>query len=174
LVVFTRKYAFASKVQAQFADGSVQKTYLAWVQGIPNWHNIQCDLAIAPATLPNGGRALDPAGQSAVTEFKRIGTQDDRSLIEARPLTGRTHQIRLHLAALGHPIIGDPLYLPGGASRPATSNPPHAVLESEILLSCETPENPPTPMLLHAWKLTFVHPLSGTRVEFTSNRINLE
>lgn len=174
LVVFTRKYAFASKVQSQFAEGSVQKTYLAWVQGIPDWHNIQCDLAIAPATLPNGGRALDPAGQSAVTEFKRIGTQDDRSLIEARPLTGRTHQIRLHLAALGHPIIGDPLYLPGGVSQQATSNPPHEVLESETLAYCETRDNHSAPMLLHAWKLAFVHPLSGTLVEFTSDRINLE
>jgi 23S rRNA pseudouridine1911/1915/1917 synthase len=114
------------------------------------------------------------AGQSAVTEFKRIGTQDDRSLIEARPLTGRTHQIRLHLAALGHPVIGDPLYLPGGISRPATSNPLHAVLESEALAFCETRDNQSDPMLLHAWKLAFVHPLSGTLVEFTSNRINLE
>jgi hypothetical protein len=64
--------------------------------------------------------------------------------------------------------------LPGGVSQQATSNPPHAVLESEILLYCETSENPPTPMLLHAWKLAFVHPLSGTLVEFTSDRINLE
>ncbi|MFM7515957.1 MAG: RluA family pseudouridine synthase, partial [Pirellula sp.] len=180
LVVFTRKYAYASKVQSQFAEGKVRKTYLAWVSGIPNWQQTRCEFAISPETLPNGGRTLDPAGQSAVTEFKLLRTQADRSLIEASPLTGRTHQIRLHLAALGHPIIGDPLYLPGGISRPGgisqttTPRPAPDVLENETSLPSEHSEPASTAMLLHAWKLAFVHPLSGSLVEFTSDRVNLE
>ncbi|MFM8402299.1 MAG: RluA family pseudouridine synthase, partial [Pirellula sp.] len=176
LVVFTRKYAYASKVQSQFAEGKVRKTYLAWVNGIPNWQQTRCEFAISHETLPNGGRTLDPAGQSAVTEFKLLRTQADRSLIEASPLTGRTHQIRLHLAALGHPIIGDPLYLPGGISRPGgisqttTPRPAPDVLENETSLPSEHSEPASTAMLLHAWKLAFVHPLSGSLVEFTSDR----
>ena len=152
LVVFTRKYAYAAKVQSQFAQGTVQKTYLAWVNGIPTWEQTKCELAISPETLANGGRALAPAGQPASTEFKLLRTKGDRSLVQAKPLTGRTHQIRLHLAALGHPIVGDPLYLSGGSSRP---------LESSY--------EPFGPMLLHAYKLEFLHPITSEPVHFVSD-----
>ena len=171
LVVFTRKYVYAKKVQTQFAQGLVQKTYLAWVAGIPSWQQNRCELAIAATPLSNGGRALDPAGQPAITEFRVLRTEsNDRliegrqelfSLIEAKPITGRTHQIRIHLAAMGHPIVGDPLYMPGGSSRETGGE----YSETEDVLS-ERPR-----MLLHAWKLEFEHPLSLQRVGFTSDRI---
>jgi 23S rRNA pseudouridine1911/1915/1917 synthase len=83
------------------------------------------------------------------------------SLIEAKPITGRTHQIRIHLAALGHPIVGDPLYLPGGLSRQIGGG----YSETEDVVS----ERPC--MALHAWKLEFEHPLTSQQVEFTSDRI---
>jgi RluA family pseudouridine synthase len=171
LVVFTRKYVYAKKVQTQFAQGLVQKTYLAWVAGIPSWQQTRCELAIAATPLSNGGRALDPAGQPAITEFRVLrtesngrlieGRQELFSLIEAKPITGRTHQIRIHLAAMGHPIVGDPLYMPGGSSRETGGE----YSETEDVVS-ERPQ-----MLLHAWKLAFEHPLSSQRVGFTSDRI---
>lgn len=162
LVVFTRKYAYASKVQSQFAQGSVEKTYLAWVEGRPSWDNTRCELSISASTLPNGGRTVDPQGQEAITEFHWIRTQDGRSLVQASPVTGRTHQIRLHLAALGHPIIGDPLYLPGGSSRQLDWS-----SQSESSLG---DANAPEAMLLHAWKLCIEHPISGEKLQLVSGR----
>jgi 23S rRNA-/tRNA-specific pseudouridylate synthase len=171
LVVFTRKYVYAKKVQTQFAQGLVQKTYLAWVQGVPTWQATRCDLAISDEVLANGGRRLDPDGQACATEFRVLltesnarlieGRQEVLSLIEAKPITGRTHQIRIHLAAMGHPIVGDPLYLPGGLSRQTGGR----YSETEDVVSERFS------MALHAWKLEFEHPLTSQRVEFTSNRI---
>ena len=149
----------------------MQKTYLAWVHGVPTWQATRCDLAIGDEVLANGGRRLDPGGQACETEFRVVrtesngrlieGRQELFSLIEAKPITGRTHQIRIHLAAMGHPIVGDPLYLPGGSSRETEGE----YSETEDALS-ERPR-----MLLHAWKLEFEHPLSSQRVGFTSDRI---
>lgn len=174
LVVFTRKYVYAKKVQTQFAQGLVQKTYLAWVAGIPSWQQTRCELAIAATPLSNGGRALDPAGQPAITEFRVLRIESDRSLIEARPVTGRTHQIRLHCAAMGHPILGDPLYLPGGSSHQHPRSQTSQVLESETFVPSESLEDASGAMLLHAWKLAMVHPLTDTLVEYTAHRQGLE
>ncbi|MCU0708136.1 MAG: pseudouridine synthase [Pirellula sp.] len=162
LVVFTRKYQFASRLQSQFSEGKVEKTYLAWVEGSPTWDQITCDLPIASEPLPNGGRRLGGESrlgggvpnrfdQEASTEFKVLERRGDSSLVQAIPRTGRTHQIRIHLAALGHPIVGDPLYLPGGDSRAADNT------------------NEAAPMLLHAWKLAFDHPKTGQRITFCSD-----
>jgi 23S rRNA-/tRNA-specific pseudouridylate synthase len=128
-------------------------------------------LAIGDEVLANGGRRLDVAGQTCETAFRVVrtesngrlieGRQEVFSLIEAKPITGRTHQIRIHLAALGHPIVGDPLYLPGGSSRETGGR--DSVIEEVVSERFS--------MALHAWKLEFEHPLTSQRVEFTSNRI---
>ena len=146
LVVFTRKFKFASALQPQFANGEVEKTYLAWIAGVPSWASTRCELPIAEVSLPNGGRQIDPNGQSAITEIRCVRSEANRTLVEVEPKTGRTHQIRLHLATLGHPIIGDPLY---GDERNRDGS---------------------EPMLLHAWRLSFTHPLSAQRVTFQADR----
>lgn len=147
LVVFTRKYKFASILQPQFAGGEVDKTYLAWIDGVPNWDATRCELPISDISLPNGGREIDPSGQPAVTQIQVVRSEGNRTLVQIEPKTGRTHQIRLHLAALGHPILGDPLY---GDVRYREGR---------------------EPMLLHAWKLSFTHPLRLERVTYQADRV---
>ena len=160
LVVFTRKFAFAQHVQAQFAQGRVEKTYLAWVAGVPSWDETRCEHAIGAESLPSGGRALDAAGQAATTDLRVLRREAVRSLIEVRPRTGRTHQIRLHLAALGHPICGDPLYLPGGGSREL----------SAWQAGEDATDEQRSAMQLHAWKLTLEHPRTGAQLALVAAR----
>jgi RluA family pseudouridine synthase len=152
LVVLTRKYTYASRLQPQFSDGRVEKTYLAWVQGQPAWDATECTLAIGETPLPNGGRALDPNGAAASTRFEVVRREPRCCLVAAHPRTGRTHQIRLHLAALGHPIEGDPLYRAGGECIGDATGAANA------------------PMMLHAWKIAIEHPKTGQRVTFTATR----
>ena len=130
--------------------GTVKKTYLATVIGHPSWDQSQCDLPIGTEPLLGGGRCIDPNGQSALTRFRLLERlQDGTALIEAVPETGRTHQIRLHLAAMGFPIQNDPLYLAGGSTR----NAPESEMQTQA-------------MGLHAWKLEFVHPITREVVFF--------
>ena len=150
LVVLARKHVYSQFLQSQFADGTVKKIYLATIVGHPEWDAIDCDFAISKEPLHGGSRLIDPAGQPALTLFRVIERlRDGLSLIEAVPVTGRTHQIRLHLAALGFPIYNDPLYLLGGAAREQ----PDVELQSEA-------------MGLHAWRLKFIHPISRLAVSF--------
>jgi 23S rRNA pseudouridine1911/1915/1917 synthase len=102
-----------SWLQKQFADRKVQKTYVAIVQGHLNQPEAIVDMPIqrnpkAPATFRVHGN-----GKAATTHYKVLQETDDVSLVELKPQTGRTHQLRVHLAHIGHPIVGDPLY--GGA-----------------------------------------------------------
>ncbi len=106
-----------------FTDRRVEKQYLAVVQGTPPASEWACDLPIGPQPGEPGRRRIDRRlGQIAETRFEVVEAGEGRALVRARPITGRTHQIRLHLAATGHPVVGDPLYgKPGGtagAGRP--------------------------------------------------------
>ncbi len=101
-----------------FAEGRVEKVYWAVVAGIPA--EPEGRIAAPLAKLPRGRvgwhMVIDPAGQPAVTDYRVLGTADGRAWLELKPRTGRTHQIRVHCAALGTPVVGDPTYGgPGGA-----------------------------------------------------------
>jgi 23S rRNA pseudouridine1911/1915/1917 synthase len=99
-----------SMLQQQFAKRSVKKTYTAVVEGHPKKEEAIITMPIernpkAPATFRVG-----PNGKVATTHYRVIQAADTVSLVELQPETGRTHQLRVHLAQIGNPIIGDPLY----------------------------------------------------------------
>jgi len=119
----------------------VERRYLALVRG-----SVEHDTFAVDAPL--GRRAerivIDHSGREAETGFEVRERFGDATLLEAVPRTGRTHQIRVHLQAIGHPIIGDRAY--GGGGDLATA------------LGLERP-------FLHSWRLGFDHPMTGERVE---------
>ena len=101
-----------------FAEGRVEKVYWAVVQGIPAEPagRIEAALAKQPRGVTGWHMVVDPAGLPAVTDYRVLAAADGRAWLELRPRTGRTHQIRVHCAVLGTPVIGDTAYGgPGGA-----------------------------------------------------------
>lgn len=153
VVLITRTRHFAGKLQPQFARGEVQKTYLVRVKGTPPAENFVCDAPIGEEAGRLGTRTVDDThGQNARTEFTvRHRFVDDTTLLEARPLTGRTNQIRIHCAHLGLPVCGDGAYLGQGQ-----------------LGDTQTLETAAAPLCLHSWKIAFAHPLTRQPVQFTA------
>ncbi|KAA0596680.1 RNA pseudouridine synthase [Azospirillum lipoferum] len=100
-----------------FAAGHVEKTYWAVADGIPQTESGIIDLPLLKKIEPGAARSSwtilpDPAGQPAVTEYRVLGSGNGRAWLELRPRTGRTHQIRVHCAAIGCPLVGEPFYGP--------------------------------------------------------------
>jgi len=98
---------------AAFEEGLAEKVYLAVLDGVPAIAGGTVNLPLAKrSTRADGWRMVsDPKGKPAVTDWRLLGVEDGRALVEFRPRTGRTHQLRVHAAdGLGLPIVGDPVY----------------------------------------------------------------
>ncbi len=99
-----------------FADGTVGKTYMAVVRGVPAEPRGRIELKLSKRSPTRGWwMAVDPKGQEAISEWETIAAGEGLAVLALSPLTGRTHQLRVHMNAIGHPILGDSIY--GGASR---------------------------------------------------------
>lgn len=123
-----------------FATGAVEKTYWAVVIGRPEAEEGRIDLPLAKRSELRGWwMKADPAGQPASTLWRLLGTADGLAWLELRPLTGRTHQIRVHLEALGCPVLGDPIY--GRDRQP--SPPPALHLHARAILLPLYEKKPP-------------------------------
>lgn len=108
--------AFARTPEAQtrygraFTDRTAEKLYVCLVEGRPEWAEMVAEYPLAPATKKPGRWRLDPEGKPSETHFTVLRRFRKFSWLEARPRTGRTHQIRLHAKALGHPLAYDDFY----------------------------------------------------------------
>ena len=94
-----------------FESRKMEKVYLAVVQGAPTQQEWTCRLKLGPDANVRGKTRVDPqGGKEAESHFRVLQSNERTTLIKAYPLTGRTHQIRVHLAESGHPVVGDELY----------------------------------------------------------------
>lgn len=145
VIVFALTAEAHRSLSIQFEKHEVVKAYHALVNGVPKWDE---KLTKMPLRVNVGHRHRtvvdDRNGVDAETRFRLLERYQAAALVEALPMTGRTHQIRVHAYALGHPLLGDILY-----SAPET----------------EAIARP----ALHAWSLTLTHPETGKRLTFQAD-----
>jgi 23S rRNA pseudouridine1911/1915/1917 synthase len=141
----------------QFKNRTVKKVYSAIVYGRFTQNEGLIDSAIG--RHPSERKRMSTRtkkGKAAITRWKKVEDFDSCTFLEIFPQTGRTHQIRVHLSSIGHPLLGDPLY--GRKGRPGTIHDP-------VLKECVKRMNR---QVLHAQRLEFTHPRTGERVQFVS------
>lgn len=142
VMVFARTAEAHRALNIQFEDREADKVYHAIVEGEPKWNEktakfpLRADVGKKHRTVVN-----DKSGKPSETRFRILKRFQGAALVEAQPMTGRTHQVRVHASALGHPLLEDVLY---GAS------------ETDLI----------TRPALHAYSLTVSHPVTGKRLTF--------
>ncbi|MBR3319870.1 RluA family pseudouridine synthase [Candidatus Saccharibacteria bacterium] len=110
VVILAKDEETQSMLRRQFQERHAHKVYFAVVKGRPKLDEAKIDLPIARNLSEHSTFRVDPSGKESVTFYKVIKTNDKYSLLELRPVTGRTHQLRVHLKYIGTPIVGDPIY----------------------------------------------------------------
>jgi 23S rRNA pseudouridine1911/1915/1917 synthase len=143
VTVLARSRAAAAALAEAFRTGVPQKTYLALCARAPAPPEGRLDAPIGKVPRRAGLRQVSPGGDAAATRYRTLAT-GQAALVEARPETGRTHQIRVHLAHLGAPLLGDPRY--GGPRMVGPVSVPR--------------------VMLHAARLELPHPVTGAPLAF--------
>lgn len=140
LIAIAKNALAASRMHELQLAGRIDKTYTALAEGLfPESGEIDAPIALAADGVH---REVSENGKPAKTLYRRIGTTDGFSVVEFTLLTGRTHQIRVHSAYIGHPLAGDPLYNAGSRAHR---------------------------LMLHCSRLVFPHPTTGKTVDVTSS-----
>jgi RluA family pseudouridine synthase len=146
VMVFARTAEAHRALNIQFESREAEKVYHAIVEGDPNWNEKVAKFPLRADVGKKHRTAVDDQrGKPSETRFRILKRYQAGALVEAKPLTGRTHQIRVHAYALGHPLVGDLLY--GGS-------------ETDLILR----------PALHAYSLAFTHPVTGERLTFRAER----
>jgi len=144
VMVFARDAETHRALNIQFENHEAQKTYHAILEGNPKWeekvakHPLRANVGHKHRTMVD-----DRNGKPSETRFRVMKRYQESALVEAKPMTGRTHQIRVHAYALGHPLVEDVLY--GARDRYGIPRP-----------------------MLHAQSLLFVHPVSNDDLKFSA------
>jgi tRNA pseudouridine32 synthase/23S rRNA pseudouridine746 synthase len=100
-----------ARLNELFRKNEIDKVYWAVVEGGPHYDEGEIDLPLAPKSPDRGWwMKVDPKGQPSLTKWKVLGRGEGLALLKLRPVTGRTHQLRVHCAAMNFPILGDPIY----------------------------------------------------------------
>jgi 23S rRNA pseudouridine1911/1915/1917 synthase len=146
LVLFARTAAARKPLQAVFQERQTRKVYRTLCQGHPALDAFEVTAPIGEVPYgPLGSlHAATPGGRPSLSRITVLERREGASLLEVEILTGRPHQIRIHLAYAGHPLVGDPLYGPGGTPLPGTR-----ALPGDL------------GYLLHAHRLELAHPRTG-------------
>ena len=110
VVIMAKNEEAQTMLRRQFQDRKAHKTYYTLVKGRPKLDEARIDLPLARDKKRPTTFRVDPSGKESETYYKVVKTNGDYSLLELHPKTGRTHQIRVHLKYLGHPIVGDKVY----------------------------------------------------------------
>ena len=163
IIIYAKNPEAHKNLSEQFQERKVLKTYHCLVHGHPLWENLTVDLPLLPDGDARHRTVVNKKlGKPSVTTLRVLGSCGPYSWIEACPKTGRTHQIRVHLAENKFPIVCDPLY--SGNQKP--------IRLSEIKRSWRGNELEENPLLsrlaLHAYKITFTHPKTGQQLTFTA------
>ncbi len=151
IIIFAKNAPAASRLFRQKEQGVFRKTYLAVAANPPEinerhrWNIVDLPIGPIPGTLMKQQIISPPEGRAAVTRYQCGGEFNDISLIKAEIETGRTHQIRIHMASIGHPLIGDKMYGAAPADQGSADR-----------------------ALLHAWRVVFRKPFGEEEIRITA------
>ena len=153
LIVVAKTDVAHEGLARQFATHSIDRRYLAIVGGVPKSNQGTVDAPLARSATNRKKIAIveGKRGKRAVTHWRRLNVLNEAALVECRLETGRTHQVRVHMASIGHPLLGDPVYSRSGKT--------HGKILKELEFHRQA---------LHAAELGFTHPVSKHRLSFSS------
>lgn len=156
-ILFTRNSRAAASLTAAMVERRILKVYLALASGTSMPDVFTVDAPIGPIAYrqPFHLHAYRPDGRPSISHVRvlRRFPGENAALLEVTIPTGRPHQIRIHLSYAGYPLVGDPLYLPGGIPRDGISDEEYSVRPGD------------TGYFLHSWKIGFPHPARAENVE---------